>query len=245
MAIQKNTGGSGVNRAYYNYNMKTGSLTESVRPSAEGGKWGKVDHGNQRIDGKLVGVYIKEEEYENKPRAALIVVLADEAANVEQHIGVTCWTAEHESSSAAVRLMARLNACQLNDPIVLQCNVVKEGDTLGDGSAAKSNFTNFVVYRPVFGKGNSVQPVFTNGTKDAPTVPYVKVGNKNVPDKTDLNAEMEKLGKALCDKFPFDPKTGMTPAMAEGGHDDAPDLGGLSAQDVADAANQQHQRQRA
>lgn len=225
MGIRTNEG-SGKPPVFFGINAKEGCFQQGSGANK------KVYPQMTDLEGTVVAFKIEESEYEGVKREELRLLMNDiEPGEPRQYVSFTITTGG-EAGSFALKLLAKLNAVDLTKPITLRPWKMAAGEKMADGSNASKDLTGVVVYQD----GKKVTEDFGDGVTKLPDLPKVKVGAKEVVDKSPWTPILDGLLNSLHGK--------LNPADGEAHAQDEVDVNDAAGAAEA-AANQPSQRARA
>jgi hypothetical protein len=238
MGIKVTNGGPG--RQFFKINAKEGCFQ-----TGSGADKQKFEPGRAAIIGLLIGFAIKPETYETQHSEVVQLLMKDPEGGPNMQVDFTVATGgdgsdvQGDATSFGLRLLGKLNAADLSKPIEIKPWFVKQGETIGD-----TKYENDTASCSVKQDGQSLRCDFGNGVIELPTLPKIKVGNKDVADKSPWNALLDATLDSLHTKLPK-PTNGH--AQAAGAADEQVDLADAAAAASAApaAANREGMRSRA
>lgn len=196
MGIKVSEGGAGA--VFFKINAKEGCLVEG-----SGATKRKFEPGRAAIEGLLIGMSAKHEVYEGDHSDVVKLVLADpEPGKPNMHVSFTIATGgdaevEGDASGFGLRLLARLNAVDVTQPIEIRPWHVDAGGKIGE-TVFESAYAGCSVKQG----GQSVTEDYGNGITALPALPKHKVGNKEIADKTPWNDLLASVLQQVAAKLP-------------------------------------------
>lgn len=224
MGIKLSTGAGAV---FYQMNGRDGSIS-----CGSGADKVVYEAGRAAIEGTLISMSVKKDEYDGQFRETCKIVLRDnEQGQPNQHVSFTVATGgdantDGDATGFGLRLLGRLNACDLGQPIELRPWHAKAGDRIGD-ITFESDYSACSVKQ----NGERVNESYPDGTTALPELPKVMVGNKAHFDKSPWNAVLDATLGRLSDK--------LNAATQTHGHQEshaAANEGGVDLEEAAAAA---------
>lgn len=196
MGLKQSSGGNG--RTFYKINAKDGCLQ-----TGSGLQKVKYEPGRAAIEGYLVSFSVKPEQYQGEHSQVLQLRLRDQdPGQPDMQVDVGIFHGGDggdnlgDASGFALRMLGKLNAADLSKPIEIRPWAAKAGDKIGDIIYDKD--TAAVAVKQ---EGKSLRCDFGNGITDLPELPKVKVGSKEVLDKSSWNELMITTLDALGNKL--------------------------------------------
>ena len=247
MGLKKSEGG-GKGAVFFHINAKEGCFQQG-----SGANKVKFDQFTD-LEGTLIGFKIDEDEYEGVKREQVRLILRDtEPGSPNQHVTFPL-TSAGNASMFGLKLLGTLNALDVTKPVTIRPWFMAAGTKMGSGEASQKDMTGVTVYQG----GAKVADV--NLGTDArgavitklPDLPRIKVGAKEVADKSPWNAMIDPLLDSLNAKLQPHPGEGQ-PAEESVDIDDAADAAAMAQQQGGaqqqaaggQAANRSTMRQRA
>ncbi len=227
MAIQKREGGG--KAEFYKINAKEGCFQQG-----SGANKVKFDAGNADLTGTIIGMKVEENEYEGQKSEELRIILRDPTPGLpNMHVSFGIATAAHGSSGFALKLLAKLNAIDINQPVTLCPWFAAAGTKMG----------NFVNDKDMAGVtvhqgGEKVKEDYGDGIAKLPDLPTVKVGSKDVTDKTQWDGLLDGLLEKLQIRLTPAHSDGHAAGEADSGVDPAEAAAAAQQASDAPAANE-------
>lgn len=196
MGIKVSEGGAGA--VFFKINAKEGCLVEG-----SGANKHKYEPGRAALEGTLIGLSTKHEIFEGDHSDTVKLVLADkEAGKPNMHVTFTIATGgddevEGDASAFGLRLLGRLNAIDVGQPIEIRPWHVEAGGKIGD-TVFESAYAGCSVKQ----NGQSVTEDYGNGVTTLPGLEKHKIGNREVADKTPWNDLLASTLQQVAAKIP-------------------------------------------
>jgi hypothetical protein len=211
MGLQKRENTGGGNALFFKLNAKEGCIQSThkvVDPETGQTKNEKVKErpGDATLTGTLMGIEVQRDEYQGQVNFSLRLKLADtEPGQPNMYVDLPFGSEANGASMFGLQIMGKLNAADLNKPISLTPWFIAAGtmDKRTNTPNAKDR-SGCVVSQD----GVKLKEDFGDGESKLPELPVVKVGSKEVKDKSPWDNLAQTMLSTLVDK--------LTPHEAEG-----------------------------
>jgi hypothetical protein len=248
MGLKKSEGG-GKGAVFFHINAKEGCFQQG-----SGANKVKFDQFTD-LEGTLIAFKVDEDEYEGVKREQVRLILRDtEPGAPNQHVSFSL-TNGGDASMFGLKLLGTLNAADVTKPLTIRPWFMGAGTKMGNGEVSQKDMTGVTVYQ------NGAKVTHVNYGVDAagnvitklPDLPKVKVGGKELADKTPWNDMIDPILDSLNGKLQPAPGEGQ-PADESVDIDEAAEAAAAAAQQPAQqaaapvggpAANRSTVRQRA
>ncbi len=188
----------GAGAVFFKINGKEGCLVEG-----SGATRHKYEPGRAALEGTLIGLSTKHEVFEGDHSDTVKLVLADlEPGKPNMHVTFTIASGgddetEGDASAFGLRLLGRLNAIDVGQPIEIRPWHVEAGGKIGD-TVFESAYAGCSVKQG----GKPMTEDYGNGITALPELPKHKIGNKEVYDKSPWNDLLAAVLQQVAAKIP-------------------------------------------
>ena len=196
MGLQKREGGGGGTALFYKINAKEGCIQTTVK-NAETGANDKVKErpGDATLTGTVVKAEVVKDEYQSAVNYILRLKLVDpEPGQPNMFVDLPFGSEANGASMFGLQVMGRLNAANLDRPLSFTPWFIPKGHTNPKTKEVSQKDRSGCV---VMQDGVKIVEDYGDGVSQLPALPIVKVGPKDVQDKSPWDNLANQLYETL------------------------------------------------